>query len=119
LLDVLLRYEQYEARDLAVLDALLHAAAHGSGVQDEARTRALVCRTGLLLVRTAKGAACLDRRLTELARDVPAFAALMDRWPAADPQEWAAVTACRSLGTRAGPVPMPTGSVGHGSLRPA
>ncbi|MGW0775036.1 serine protease [Streptomyces sp. NPDC002835] len=119
LLDVLLRYEQYEARDLAVLDALLHAAAHNSAVQDEERTRALVCRTGLLLVRTAKGAACFDRRLTELARDVPAFAALIDRWPAADPQEWAAVTACRSLGTRAGPVPMPTGSAGHGSLRPA
>ncbi|MEW2635593.1 serine protease [Streptomyces sp. NPDC048389] len=119
LLDVLLRYEQYEARDLAVLDALLHAAAHGSGVQDEERTRALVRRTGLLLVRTAKGAACFDRRLTELTRDVSAFAALMARWPVTDPQEWTVVTACRSLATGAGPVPMPTGSVGHGSLRPA
>lgn len=119
LLDVLLRYEQYEARDLAVLDALLHAAAHGSGAQDEEWTRALVHRTGLVLVRTAAGAACFDRRLTELAREVPAFAVLMARWPAVDPQEWAAVAACRSLGTRAGPVPMPTGSLGHGSLRPA
>lgn len=119
LLDVLLRYEQYEARDLAVLEALLYAAAHGSGVQDEERTRALVHRTGLLLVRTAKGAASFDRRLTELAREVPAFAVLMARWPTADPQEWAAVAACRSLAARAGPVPMPTGSPGHGSLRPA
>ncbi|GGW57266.1 hypothetical protein [Streptomyces xantholiticus] len=119
LLEELLRYEQYAARDVAVLDALLHAAAHGCGVREEAWTRALVHRTGLLLVRTPKGAVCFDRRLTELSREVPAFASLMSRWPAADPQEWAVVEACRALGTGDGQVPMPTGSVGHGSLRPA
>ncbi|MGX6750408.1 hypothetical protein ACM562_24250 [Streptomyces xantholiticus] len=119
LLDELLRYEQYEARDVDVLDALLHAAAHGCGVREETWTRALVHRTGLLLARTPKGAVCFDRRLTELSLEVPAFAALMSRWPAADPQEWAVVAACRALGSGAGQVPMPTGSVGHGSLRPA
>ncbi|MGN9795054.1 trypsin-like peptidase domain-containing protein [Streptomyces sp. OZ13] len=119
LLEVLLRYEQYEARDLTVLDDLLRAAAHGCGTREEERTRSLVHRTGLLLVRTPKGAACLDRRLTELAREVPAFAVLMARWPVADPEQWAAVEACRALGIRGSPVPMPTPAAGHGSLRPA
>ncbi|MET9422965.1 serine protease [Streptomyces sp. NPDC006540] len=119
LLEVLLRYEQYEARDLTVLDDLLCAAAHGCGTREEERTRSLVHRTGLLLVRTPKGAACFDRRLTELARDVPAFAVLMAGWRAADPQQWAAVESCRALGIRGRPVPMPTRAAGHGSLRPA
>ncbi|MEV4684815.1 serine protease [Streptomyces kurssanovii] len=119
LLEVLLRYEQYEARDLTVLDDLLCAAAHGCGTREEQRTRSLVHRTGLLLVRTPKGAACFDRRLTELAREVPGFAVLMARWPVADPKQWAAVEACRALGIRGSPVPMPTRAAGHGSLRPA
>jgi hypothetical protein len=119
LLEVLLRYEQYEARDLTVLDDLLCAAAHGCGTREEERTRSLVHRTGLLLVRTPKGAACFDRRLTELAREVAAFAVLMARWPVADPQQWAAVESCRALGMRGRPVPMPTRAAGHGSLRPA
>ncbi|MFK4692573.1 serine protease [Streptomyces pristinaespiralis] len=119
LLEVLLRYEQYEARDLGVLDGLLCAAANGCGAREEERTRSLVHRTGLLLVRTPRGAACFDRRLTELAREVPAFDVLMARWPAADPQQWAAVEACRALGKEGSPVPMPTRAAGHGSLRPA
>ncbi|MFJ8077984.1 trypsin-like peptidase domain-containing protein [Streptomyces sp. NPDC096176] len=122
LLDVMLRYERYEAREVAVLDALLCAAAHGSHQRPEEHTRALVHRAGLLLARTPKGAACLDRRLVELARDVPGFATLAGRWLADDPQEWAAVVgpgARRALRTPGSPVPMPTGSAGHGSLRPA
>ncbi|WP_208545395.1 serine protease [Streptomyces sp. Tu 2975] len=119
LLEVLLRYEQYEARDLTVLDDLLCAAAYGCGTREEERTRSLVHRTGLLLVRTPKGAACFERRLTELDREVPEFAVLMASWPVVDPQQWAAVEACRSLGIRGSPVPMPTRASGHGSLRPA
>ncbi|MEU0369437.1 serine protease [Streptomyces sp. NPDC006283] len=122
LLDVMLRYEQYEAREVAVLDALLRAAAHGCHRRPEEHTRALVHRAGLLLVRTPKGAACLERRLVELAREVPGFATLAGRWLADDPQEWAAVVgpgARRALCTPGSTVPMPTGSAGHGSLRPA
>lgn len=119
LLEVLLRYEQYEARDLTVLDGLLCAAAKACGARDEEHTRSLVHRTGLLLARTPKGAACFDKRLTELAREVPAFDALMACWPGAEPQQWAAVEACRTLGTGESQVPMPTRAARHGSLRPA
>ncbi|MFF3321113.1 trypsin-like peptidase domain-containing protein [Streptomyces sp. NPDC002889] len=122
LLDVLLEYEQYAARDLAVLEAVLRAAAHGCGARTEARTRALVHRTGRVLARRPGGAACLDRLLVELARELPRFALLLAGWLAAAPQEWAAVVGPgtrRLLATHALPVPMPTASRGHGSLRPA
>jgi hypothetical protein len=122
LLDVLLDYEQYATRDLAVLDALLRAAAHGCATRPEARTRELVHRTGLLLVRTPEGASCFDRRLVELAREVPGFAALVAGWLDRAPQEWAAVvgpSARRTVETLGSPVPMRTDSRGHGSLRPA
>ncbi|MFE9728301.1 trypsin-like peptidase domain-containing protein [Streptomyces sp. NPDC005794] len=127
LLEVLLEFEQDTGRDPEVLDALLRAAAAGSGRRPEARTRALVHRTGMLLVRTPEGAARFDRGLVELARDVPAFAALVTRWLADAPQEWAAVVgtgARRTVealdGSRSG-IPMPMQAVGreHGSLRPA
>ncbi|MER7110961.1 trypsin-like peptidase domain-containing protein [Streptomyces sp. NPDC000229] len=132
LLDVLLEYERYEShdgRDLAVLDALLRAAALGCVRRPEARTRELVHRTGLLLVRTPEGATCFDRRLVELARQVPGFAALVAGWLRQAPADWAFVvgpSARRTVeslgGSPAGPVhpmPMRAGSRGHGSLRPA
>ncbi|MEN8656034.1 trypsin-like peptidase domain-containing protein [Streptomyces sp. 21So2-11] len=122
LLDVLMEYEQYEARDLAVLDALLRAAALGAGDRAEARTRDLVHRTGLLLVRTPEGATCFDRRLVELAREVPGFAALVVGWLADAPQEWAVVigpSARRTVETLSTPMPMRVAGLGHGSLRPA
>jgi hypothetical protein len=89
LLDVLLEYEQYERRDLAVLDALLRAAALGAGLRPGTRTRELVHRTGLLFVRTPEGATCFDRRLVELARDVPGFADLVAGWLRRAPGDWA------------------------------
>ncbi|MGW0791026.1 trypsin-like peptidase domain-containing protein [Streptomyces sp. NPDC002911] len=127
LLDVLLEFEQDTGRDPEVLDALLRAAAAGSGRRPEARTRALVHRTGMLLVRTPEGAARFDRGLVELARGVPGFAALVARWLADAPQEWAAVVGPSALrtvealgGSRSG-IPMPMQAAGreHGSLRPA
>ncbi|MEV5613201.1 trypsin-like peptidase domain-containing protein [Streptomyces sp. NPDC052225] len=87
LLDVLLGQE----RDPAVLDAVLCAAARSAARRGQARSRELVHRTGMLLVRTPEGAACFDRRLVELARTVPGFAPLVARWLAAAPQEWAAL----------------------------
>ncbi|MBT2369726.1 trypsin-like peptidase domain-containing protein [Streptomyces sp. ISL-10] len=122
LLDMLLCYEQYEARDLEVLEAVLRALALGCGVRDEATDRALLHRTGLLLVRSPGGAARLDRRLVELARAAPCFAAAIAGWLAEDPQEWALVAGphtWRALWRPASQVPMRSGRHGHGSLRPA
>ncbi|WP_405805740.1 serine protease [Streptomyces sp. NBC_00210] len=123
LLEVLLeQHEQNETRDPAVLDALLRAAALGCAMRPEARTRDLVHRTGLLLVRTPEGATRFDRCLVELAREVPGFAPLVTGWLARAPQEWAAVvgpSARRMVETVGSPMPMRTDSRGHGSLRPA
>ncbi|MEU5169525.1 trypsin-like peptidase domain-containing protein [Streptomyces mutomycini] len=127
LLEVLLEFEQDTGRDPEVLDALLRAAAAGSGRRPEARTRALVHRTGMLLARTPEGAARFDHGLAELARDVPGFAALVTRWLADAPDEWAVVVgpgARRTMeeldGPRSGiPVPMQAAGREHGSLRPA
>ncbi|MER6697437.1 trypsin-like peptidase domain-containing protein [Streptomyces fimicarius] len=127
LLEVLLEFEQVTGRDPEVLEALLRAAAEGSGHRPEIRTRALVHRTGMLLVRTPEGAARFDRGLVELARRVPGFAALVTRWLADAPQEWAAVVGpsarrtVEALETSRPPMPMPMQAAGreHGSLRPA
>ncbi|GFN07620.1 hypothetical protein Smic_61760 [Streptomyces microflavus] len=127
LLEVLLEFEQVTGRDPDVLDALLQAAAGGAHRRPEIRTRALVHRTGMLLVRTPEGAARFDRRLVELARDVPGFAALVIRWLADAPQEWAAVVGPSARRTvealetsrRAMPMPMQAAGREHGSLRPA
>ncbi|MFH9817432.1 trypsin-like peptidase domain-containing protein [Streptomyces sp. NPDC017230] len=73
--------------DPAVLDALLHAAARRGGEHD----RALVHRTGLLLVRTPDGATRFDRGLVDLARHLPGFAARVTGWLADAPQDWAAL----------------------------
>ncbi|MFE9821422.1 trypsin-like peptidase domain-containing protein [Streptomyces sp. NPDC005791] len=127
LLEVLLEFEQDTGRDPEVLDALLRAAAAGSGRRPAARTRALVHRTGTLLVRTPEGAARFDRGLVELARADPGFAALVTRWLADAPQEWAAVVGpgarctVEGLGGSRSEIPMPMQAAGreHGSLRPA
>ncbi|MFF5894313.1 trypsin-like peptidase domain-containing protein [Streptomyces argenteolus] len=127
LLEVLLEFEQETGKDPEVLEALLRAAAAGSARRPEARTRALVHRTGMLLVRTPEGAGRFDRVLVELAREVPGFAALVTRWLSDAPQEWAAVVgaaARRTMeameGARPGmPVPMQAAGREHGSLRPA
>ncbi|MFE6666963.1 trypsin-like peptidase domain-containing protein [Streptomyces sp. NPDC057697] len=124
LLEVLLDFEQEAHRDPAVLDALLRAAATGSGERAPARTRALVHRTGTLLVRTPEGAARFDRRLVELARDVPGFAALVTGWLADAPREWAVLVGpsarrtVEALGSRKA-MPMQAAGREHGSLRPA
>ncbi|MGW2019564.1 trypsin-like peptidase domain-containing protein [Streptomyces sp. NPDC001927] len=122
LLDVLLDHERYDARDLTVLDALLRAAAHGCERRPKVRTRELVHRTGLLLVRTPEGATCLDRRLVELAREVPAFAAQLTGWLAAAPGDWAVVvgpSTRRTVERLGSSMPMRGDGRGHGSLRPA
>ncbi|MFF3128186.1 trypsin-like peptidase domain-containing protein [Streptomyces sp. NPDC057908] len=124
LLEVLLEFEQDAHRDPAVLDALLRAAATGSCRRAPARTRALVHRTGMLLVRTPEGAVRFDRRLVELARDVPGFAALVTGWLVDAPQEWAALvgpSARRTVEALGSPKTMPVQAAGreHGSLRPA
>ncbi|WP_189545984.1 S1 family peptidase [Streptomyces gelaticus] len=124
LLEVLLDFEQEAHRDPAVLDALLRAAAAGSGGRAPARTRALVHRTGTLLVRTPEGAARFDRRLVECARDVPGFAVLISGWLTGAPQEWAALVGpsarrtVEALGS-AKAMPMQAARREHGSLRPA
>lgn len=124
LLEVLLDFEQSTGRSPRVLDALLRAAATGSAARAPARTRALVHRTGMLLARTPEGAAHFDRRLTELARDVPGFGALVSGWLADAPQEWAALIgpgARHALDVPGAPMTMPMQAAGreHGSLRPA
>ncbi|MER6119047.1 trypsin-like peptidase domain-containing protein [Streptomyces sp. NPDC001743] len=136
LLEVLLDFEQGGGhRDPLVLEALLRAAATGCAGRSPARTRALVHRTGMLLVRTPEGAALFDRLLVALARDVPGFGALVIGWLADAPQEWAAVvgpSARRTAEALEGvpadddkapgaPMTMPMQAAGreHGSLRPA
>ncbi|MFD5097746.1 serine protease [Streptomyces albidochromogenes] len=132
LLDVLLDCEQRYGRhgqdaecgvqDVGVLEAVLLAAGTGARSRDEARTRDLVHRTGMLLARTPQGAACFDRLLLGLAREVPGFGALVAGWLAAAPHEWAAVVgpgARRALGSLASAMPMRAAPRGHGSLRPA
>ncbi|MFJ9817990.1 trypsin-like peptidase domain-containing protein [Streptomyces sp. NPDC101151] len=86
LLDFLLAREH----DPDVLDAVLHAAAPLDDCRD-AELRALVHRTGLLLVRTPDGATRFDWSLVLLARHVPGFAVRMARWLDETPQDWAAV----------------------------
>ncbi|MFE0380758.1 hypothetical protein ACFW1M_35510 [Streptomyces inhibens] len=112
LLDVLLAQEaSYPAlhgayggagRDTRVLEALLRAAAEGAERRPADRTRELVHRTGMLLVRTPEGAACFDRRLVELGRRVPGFARRVQDWVAAEPGEWAAVVGPSAAATLAG-----------------
>ncbi|MGW0885158.1 trypsin-like peptidase domain-containing protein [Streptomyces sp. NPDC002671] len=100
LLEVLLAHE----REPAVLAAVLQTAVrHVDTCVDE--VRGLVHRTGLLLVRTPDGATRFDRGLVDLGRQVPGFAALMARWLADAPDDWAAVvgpSTCRMIENLAG-----------------
>lgn len=93
LLEVLMEREEYGPyeRDATVLDTLLRAVAAGAAERTEARTRDLVHRTGLLMARTPEGAACFDRRLTQLAREVPVFGAQVRGWLKSAPAQWAVV----------------------------
>ncbi|MFF3939811.1 trypsin-like peptidase domain-containing protein [Streptomyces phaeofaciens] len=83
----LLEFLLARERATDVLDAVLRAAAQWSGEE----LRALVHRTGLLLVRTPEGAARFDRGLVDLGRHVPGFAAQVTGWLTGAPGEWAAV----------------------------
>ncbi|MEU1372703.1 serine protease [Streptomyces triculaminicus] len=93
LLEVLMEREEYgpSERDATVLDALLRAVAAGAAERTEARTRDLVHRTGLLMARTPEGAASFDRRLTQLAREVPVFGDQVRGWLKSAPAQWAVV----------------------------
>ncbi|MER5200260.1 trypsin-like peptidase domain-containing protein [Streptomyces sp. NPDC002755] len=85
--DELLEHLFTHERAPEVLDAVLHAAAGRTGGD----RRALVHRTGLLLVRTPDGATRFDRGLVESARHVPGFAAQVVDWLTDAPGEWAVV----------------------------
>ncbi|MFE3658787.1 trypsin-like peptidase domain-containing protein [Streptomyces sp. NPDC059165] len=122
LLDLLLEYEQYEGSGLDVLDAVVRTAALGWARQPESRTRELVHRAGLLLVRTPEGANRFDSRLVELARRFPGFGSLVAVWLAEAPHDWSLVvgpSTRRTVEALRSPMPMRTDDLGHGSLRPA
>lgn len=87
LLDDLLDHE----RDPGVLDTLLQAAADGCARRPAPMTRDLVHRIGLLLGRTAEGAASFDLRLVQLASGTPGFARQVRGWLAAPGGGWDAV----------------------------
>lgn len=100
----------------------MRTAARGADRRAEPRTRELVRRAGLLLVRTPDGAAVLDRLLVELSTQWPVFAGQLADWMACAPQEWAVVVgpgARLAVGKLGAPMPMHAASAGHGSLRPA
>ncbi|MCQ9133362.1 serine protease [Streptomyces hilarionis] len=97
LLDHLLTHE----RAPAVLTAVLYGCAGRAGED----LRALVHRTGLLLVRTPDGATRFDRGLVDLGRHVPGFAAQAVDWLVRAPGEWDALVgpgARRTLESLAG-----------------
>ncbi|MDX3496990.1 serine protease [Streptomyces turgidiscabies] len=90
------RHELLEAllareHDPTVLDTLLRAIAKDAARHGELRTRGLVHRCGLLLVRTPEGATRFDCVLVELSRRVPGFAVSLAGWLADTPGEWATV----------------------------
>ncbi|MGW6785740.1 serine protease [Streptomyces sp. NPDC054987] len=98
LAEVLLR----EETDPGVLDAFLGAVAAGASARPEDRTRELLRRTGRQLLRAPGGPAVFERRTVELARDRPAFGALVARWLAQSVTEAAALlgpTARRTVET--------------------
>ncbi|MFI9719617.1 serine protease [Streptomyces sp. NPDC052396] len=98
LLEVLLECEQQgpPEQNVLVLDILLRAVAEGASERGEARTHDLLLRTAELLARSTEGTRCLDRRLTQLAREVPAFGALVRRWLKSAPAVWAEVIGPRT-----------------------
>ncbi|MEU1282427.1 serine protease [Streptomyces sp. NPDC005805] len=125
LLDALLGYEQYAARDLEVLEAVLRTAALTCETPARPETREVVHRAGLVLVRTPLGASRLDLLLVDLAHRSGAFAAALGRWTAEAPDAWDLVAGpltwrmLAEAAARPPQEPMPGGGSGHGSLRPA
>ncbi|MFB9466360.1 trypsin-like peptidase domain-containing protein [Streptomyces cinereospinus] len=83
LCDLLLVHEEAPP----VLEAVLRSAVRHGGEG----LRALVHRTGMLLVRTPEGATRFDRTLLDLGRAVPGFAAQVAHWLDDAPRDWAAV----------------------------
>ncbi|MBV7251438.1 hypothetical protein GJ659_011540 [Streptomyces sp. S-2] len=92
-----------------VLEALLVAlvvrhgtrpgAAPGERDGHAARLRSAVLRVGRVLARGPEGGRRLDRRLAELARTVPGFAAYALAWYDEDPGVWRALVGSGGLRT--------------------
>ncbi|MFI2671164.1 trypsin-like peptidase domain-containing protein [Streptomyces albidoflavus] len=105
LLEELLREETHPD----VLEALLVAlvvrhdarpgAAPGERDGNAARLRSAVLRVGTVLARGPEGGRRLDRRLAELARTVPGFAAYALAWYDEDPTVWRALVGSGGLRT--------------------
>ncbi|MGW9641861.1 trypsin-like peptidase domain-containing protein [Streptomyces albidoflavus] len=105
LLEELLREETHPDVLEALLVALVvrHDARPGAapGERDghAARLRSAVLRVGTVLARGPEGGRRLDRRLAELARTVPGFAAYALAWYDEDPTVWRALVGSGGLRT--------------------
>ncbi|MFE9318452.1 hypothetical protein ACFYNV_25665 [Streptomyces albidoflavus] len=105
LLEELLRDETHPDVLEALLVALVvrHDARPGAapGERDghAARLRSAVLRVGTVLARSPEGGRRLDRRLAELARSVPGFAAYALAWYDEDPGVWRALVGSGGLRT--------------------
>ncbi|MFI8903941.1 hypothetical protein ACIGV8_00105 [Streptomyces albidoflavus] len=105
LLEELLRDETHPDVLEALLVALVvrHDARPGAtpGQRDghAARLRSAVLRVGTVLARGPEGGRRLDRRLAELARTVPGFAAYALAWYDEDPGVWRALVGSGGLRT--------------------
>ncbi|MFE6716734.1 trypsin-like peptidase domain-containing protein [Streptomyces albidoflavus] len=105
LLEELLRDETHPDVLEALLVALVvrHDARPGAapGERDghAARLRGAVLRVGTVLARAPEGGRRLDRRLAELARTVPGFAAYALAWYDEDPGVWRALVGSGGLRT--------------------
>ncbi|NLU69690.1 serine protease [Streptomyces sp. HNM0574] len=76
-------------RDPLVLEELLAAVVRRYGRRGGAAPAGQVRRLGRLMSRTPEGALAFDRRLLELAREIPGFARTVRAWIAGAPEEWA------------------------------
>ncbi|MEV8536847.1 serine protease [Streptomyces sp. NPDC051211] len=97
----------------AVLAELLGAVARDTVARGEQRTRELVRRTGRRLLALPGGAAVFERRVVELARELPPFGRLAAHWLHEEPREAAALlgpSARRMVETLAGSRPSTVGS---------
>ncbi|MFD5025955.1 trypsin-like peptidase domain-containing protein [Streptomyces sp. NPDC058373] len=105
LLEELLRNETHPDVLEALLVALVvrHDARPDDAAGDRdghaARLRGAVLRVGTALARSPEGARRLDRRLAELARTVPGFAAHALAWYDDDPAVWRALVGAGGLRT--------------------
>ncbi|AMM07929.1 Large Pro/Ala/Gly-rich protein [Streptomyces albidoflavus] len=105
LLTELLREETHPDVLEALLVALVvrHDTRPGAAPEERdghaARLRSVVLRVGTVLARGPEGGRRLDRRLAELARTVPGFAAYALAWYDEDPGVWRALVGSRGLRT--------------------